>query len=320
MTADLDPGAAGDSGATGALGAAAISGTTGTIYDIGYRGYDGPRLGRRYAIAALYLHSLKACFGIGRGGRAKIAPVGLLVLALLPAIVALGIAALTNRAGLGRELRPIRYDNYASFISTVVMLFCAAQAPELLVRDQRYQVLSLYFSRALVRVDYVMAKTAALMTALAILVLLPQALIFVGLVLSDPDVPAAFARNVPFVPPILGDGGAIAVLLGGLGLAIAAFTPRRAYATAAIIGAFILPAVVAGILVDIAPGGPARYIVLFSPPDVLEAAHAWVFGRAATDDTVIRAGLPGQLFMAVVIGAAVACLTLLVRRYQRITA
>ena len=33
---------------------------TGAIYDLGYRGYDGPRLGRRYAVATLFWASLRA--------------------------------------------------------------------------------------------------------------------------------------------------------------------------------------------------------------------------------------------------------------------
>ena len=50
---------------------------TGSIFDLGYRGYDGPRLGRRHAITTLFTQSLKWTFGIGRGGRAKIAPFAL---------------------------------------------------------------------------------------------------------------------------------------------------------------------------------------------------------------------------------------------------
>ena len=46
------------------------------------------------------------------------------------------------------------------------MLFCAAQAPELFGRDQRYGVLPLYFSRALTRSDYALAKVGGLFVAL----------------------------------------------------------------------------------------------------------------------------------------------------------
>ena len=46
--------------------------TTGTIYDIGYRHYDGPRLGRRGAVGAIVGAGLRAVFGFGRSGRSKI--------------------------------------------------------------------------------------------------------------------------------------------------------------------------------------------------------------------------------------------------------
>ena len=49
-------------------------GSGGSIYDLGYQGYSGPRLGRRSAVLALFTQTFRSAFGIGRGGRAKIAP------------------------------------------------------------------------------------------------------------------------------------------------------------------------------------------------------------------------------------------------------
>ncbi|HEX6138849.1 MAG TPA: ABC transporter permease, partial [Candidatus Limnocylindria bacterium] len=73
---------------------AARESATGAIYDLGYRGYDGPRLGRSAAVATLFWHSLRAAFGWGRSGRSKIVPWGLTAFALAPAVVAAAIAAL----------------------------------------------------------------------------------------------------------------------------------------------------------------------------------------------------------------------------------
>ena len=121
------------------------SGPGGSIYDLGYQGYSGPRLGRQHAIRALFAHTLRSAYGIGRGGRAKIVPFGLAALPLLIAVIGIGIAALAKQAGeLGsivEESSPIRYSAFAGLISTFVILFCAAQGPELLGRDQRYGVL-----------------------------------------------------------------------------------------------------------------------------------------------------------------------------------
>ena len=47
----------------------------GVIHDLGYRGYDGPRLGRAQIVRALTWHSFRSAFGIGRGVKGKIIPV-----------------------------------------------------------------------------------------------------------------------------------------------------------------------------------------------------------------------------------------------------
>ena len=72
-------------------------------------------------------------------------PFGLAALPLLIAVIGVGIVALAKQAGeLGsivEESSPIDYDGFFDLISTFVILFCAAQGPELLGRDQRYSVL-----------------------------------------------------------------------------------------------------------------------------------------------------------------------------------
>ncbi len=153
--------------------------TTGSIYDLGYRGYDGPRLGRRHAVAALVRHSMRSVFGIGRSGRAKILPAFCLGLPALIALILVGIRAL---AGAGAAARRARRSSPATtgctrIVAVFPILFVAAQAPELLGRDQRYRVLTLYFSRALRRTDYALAKLAALSVGVLAILLLPQLLL-----------------------------------------------------------------------------------------------------------------------------------------------
>ena len=57
----------------------------GVIHDLGYRGYDGPRLGRGQIVRALTWHSFRSSFGIGRGVKGKIIPVLAFVAMCLPA-------------------------------------------------------------------------------------------------------------------------------------------------------------------------------------------------------------------------------------------
>ena len=308
-------------GGSPAAGSASATANPGNIYDLGYQGYDGPRLGRRHAVWALYVYSLRGTFGIGRSGRAKLAPFGFAFLALLPALIAVGVTALLTQAGRPPGIEsPIGYDTYLGFSLTLMILFCAAQAPELLGRDQRYHVLPLYFSRALRRADYALAKLLALWTALVLVFLAPEALIFAGRVLAARDVPAAFVDNVAAVPPILAVCASASLLLGGISLALASFTPRRAYATASIIAAFIIPPIVASIVAELASGSITRVVVLLDPTDMLDGANAWFFGRSADSEVLRAAALPDPLYAVGVITYGVVAALATLRRYMRIAA
>lgn len=307
----------------GAGGVAAAAGATpgGSIYDLGYRRYDGPRLGRRHAVLALYFYSVRGTFGLGRSGRAKVAPFGLAFLALLPALISVGITALVGQAGAGSVVEsPVRHATYLSFSATVLVLFCAAQAPELVGRDQRYNVLPLYFSRALRRSDYALTKLGALWTALAAVFLVPQLLIFAGRVLASPDIPTALAGNVGAIPPVLAVAAMIALVLGSLSLAIASFTPRRAYATAAIIATFIVPPIVAAIIAELSRGPVTIVAALLDPSDLLDAGNSVFFSASVQNDVVTAAGLPGVAVVATLAVYSIVSAAITIRRYLGISA
>lgn len=288
----------------------------GTIYDLGYRRYEGPRLGREGAVRALFEHSLRVVWGIGRGTRAKLIPMGLAVLAALPAIVALGIAAIAGQfGGSADELSPIRYETYFPYVSGIVFLFAAAQAPELLGRDQRYGTLSLYFARALRREDYVAARLAAFMLALLGLILVPQALLFVGRAIAAPDIVSAAGRDFPELPPVVAQALATAGVLGGLALTVAAFTPRRAYATAAIIAVVTAMPVVAQIGGWAARSFGGEALALVSPPHILEATNAVFFGGRIVG---VGSGIAGAWYVAAAIAVSLGSVAVLLRRYRSI--
>lgn len=299
------------------------SGPGGSIYDLGYQGYHGPRLGRRSAAVALFRHALRSAYGIGRGGRAKLAPLALAGLAVLPAVLAVGVTALLAQAGAGDELEnasPVRYETYHGLTVTLVMLFCAAQAPELFGRDQRYGVLPLYFSRALTRTDYALAKVAGLVVALLIVDLVPQAILFVGRVLVAPDPVTGLGNEAVAVPRFLLQGFLTAGLLGGMSALIAAWTPRRAYATAGIIAFSIIPPALVALVTAMTGSETATLLVLFSPGDVLDGANAWIFGSVSQNQTISALGLPGQLYVATALAVSAVAIAFTVRRYLRITA
>ena len=296
---------------------------SGSIYDLGYRGYDGPRFGRLTVTLGLLRQSLQEAYGIGRGGRAKIAPFLLLALNTLPALLAVGISALVSQAGgaaLLDEANPIRHDTYWSVTSTLVMLFCAAQAPELFGRDQRYGVLPLYFSRVLTRIDYALARTGGLFLAILIVTLTPQLLLSIGAILAAPDPVTGLREELPEIPRYLAVCLLGSAVFAGVSSVVASYTPRRAYSVAAIIALFIVPPIVVSIIAALSVPDIARVLLLVSPSDVVDGVNAAVYGPLRIGgETFVIAELEGWVYVLTALVYAVGSLAIVVRRYLTVT-
>ena len=285
---------------------------TGTIYDIGYRHYDGPRLGRQGAVTAIVGAGLRAVFGLGRSGRAKALPWGLLVLALAPAVIAVAIRVLA-----GDIVELYSYDNYLWGIGALFTIFVAAQAPELVVNDMRHRVLPLYFSRPTSRIDYVAAKLASLVIGLLALTLLPVLVLFAGRVLAAADVLAALGDEAGALPSIVGSGLIHAVVLGSMGLAISSLAGRRAYAAGAVLGVFLVSGIVSAVFAE-AGSSLADLSPLLNPLAILDGTREWLFAGAVEESPVALSDLPLWVY-----GVAAALLTLiswaiLAVRYRRV--
>ena len=288
--------------------------TTGTIYDIGYRRYDGPRLGRGGAVGAVVEAGVRAVFGLGRSGRSKIIPWGAVILAVMPAVVAVAIRVLAG--DLIPEL--YNYENYLWQIGGLFGIFLAAQAPELVVNDIRSRVLPLYFSRPMSRVDYVAAKLAALALGLLSLTLVPVLVLFVGRVLATEDLLAALGDEVGSLPAIIGSGVLHAVVLASVGLAICSLASRRAFAAAAVLAVFLVGGVISEVLRE-AGGAFDDWSPFLNPLSIIDGARQWLFGGEVAESPVGSSDVPLPVF-----GAAAALLMLgswlvLALRYRRIT-
>jgi len=285
----------------------------GTIYDIGYRHYDGPRLGRRGAIGAMVSAGLRAVFGLGRSGRSKIIPWGAVVFALMPAVVAVAIRVLA-----GDLLDLYTYENYLWEIGALMPIFVAAQAPELVVNDIRHHVLPLYFSRPMGRFDYVASKVVALGLGLLSLTLVPVLLLFLGQVLAAEDVAAALGDEIGALPGILGNGLLHAVVLASLGIAICSLAARRAYAAGAVLAIFLVGGVIGAIFTE--SGGNLREIAPFvSPLAIIDGAREWLFGGAAPQSPVGASGVPLPVYGLATLVLLLISWAILALRYRRIS-
>jgi ABC-2 type transport system permease protein len=292
----------------------------GNIYDLGYRRYEGPRLGRSHAVRSLVNHSFRTTFGLGRGGRAKIAPVVFGAMAVLPSVLIVGVLTLVARLGIDRDIEGfglVGFSTYYGAISAIIALFCAAQAPELFGRDQRHGVLALYFARALRRSDYALARLLGFCLAVLALLLTPMLILFLGRVLLSTDIADAFAKNLPNVPPVLAQALVIAGLLGGMSMAVSAYTPRRAYATAGIIALFVLPGIVSSIIIELGSGTVGNLLVLLSPSSVIDGTNTLFFG-ADPDAGLFFFEFPEWTFLASAVVLTTAFVVLVVRRFVRI--
>ena len=289
--------------------------TAGSIYDLGYKRYEGARLGRRHAIWALYIYSVRGVFGIGRSLSSKVGPIGLAIIALLPAVVQLGVAAIAPE-----DVEVVEPEEYYESIAVVLAIFCAVVAPELVGRDQRTQTLSLYFSRALRRQDYALAKFAALVTGMLAITVIPQVIMFVGNGLAANDFGDYLQDKWRDLPSILGSAVLLSCLIAAIGLVIAAQTPRRAYSTVAIVAAFVLTSVVGGSLFEAADQDVGRFALLISPLHVVQGFTFWFFGATFDPETQhAKADLPGVAYAIDAALVALVMLALLLRRYGRIS-
>jgi ABC-2 type transport system permease protein len=295
----------------------------GVIHDLGYRHYDGPRLGRAAIIRALYWHSLRSAFGIGRGAKAKIVPILLFALMCLPAIV--NAIAVARTPG---HVRIVDYDTYLYRLRSLVMLiFVAAQAPELVSRDLRSHVLPLYMSRPVRRLDYPLAKFAAFTAACLLVLEIPLILLYLGTIVSASGGSAIWAQTRALIPGML-IALLWAVLLAAIGLVLASLTGRRAYATGIIAIYLFLTWTLSSILVGIAQqgffppgaGAPlgARLGGLISPFTVLDGVRLWLGGTSPGPNPA--PGSVGFLYGIMFLALLAVSLAGLAARYRKVGA
>jgi ABC-2 type transport system permease protein len=287
--------------------------TTGQVFDLGYQPYRGPRQGRVRACLALYTNSLKTAFGIGRGGRAKIFPWSMLGISIIPAFIGIGIAALLNQ-----RLAIFRFENWLDITALILTLFSAVVAPELLCPDRRNRVLNLYFAHAITRLDYAAMKGAALMTALLVMTLVPQVVLFLGYAFADRDTVAYVRANAAVLPRVLVAAVTVSLFLGMIALAIASLTPRRILAAGATVAVFLISTATATALWATFESGPARLLMLVSLAELPFAATSWIFGTAYGPQSLAeQTDLPGALLFALTFAYGAAAAALLAWRYAR---
>ncbi|MEV7690215.1 ABC transporter permease [Streptomyces bungoensis] len=286
------------------------------IHDIGYRGYDGPRLGRAYARRSLYSQSLRGAYGLGRSVKSKVLPMLLFAVMCVPAAIMVAVAVATKAHDL-----PLAhaYTRYAIVTQAVISLYVAAQAPQAVSRDLRFKTVPLYFSRPIETADYVRAKFAALASALLILTGAPLLVMYVGSLLAK----MGFAHQSEQFAQGLVTVALLSLLFAGIGLVIAAVTPRRGFGIAAVIAVLTISYGAVSTLQAIADAqgsaGAVPWIGLFSPVTLIDGVQSAFFGgRSSFPGGVGPSHGEGAVYVLVVLGLIAACYALLIRRYKKV--
>jgi ABC-2 type transport system permease protein len=284
----------------------------GAIHDIGYRHYDGPRLGTSYIRRSLFVETLRGAFGLGRSARSKIMPFLLLSVMVLPAIV-VGIVA----GYFGFDELPLGYTEYVITMQVAVTVFLGSQAPAVMSRDLRFRVAPLYFSRPLSRQQYVQAKYAGMAAALLLLTGLPLTLLLAGALLAE----MPLGEQLPDYLRAMGGAVLYALVLAGIGLVVAAMTPRRGVGVAAVVGVLLVLSGVQGAVRAMASelGNDtfSGYTGLLSPYTLVDGVVSGILGA----DASVGDGPPGALgvvvFTAVTVLLVSGCYAALVARYRK---
>lgn len=285
---------------------------TGAIHDIGYRHYDGPRLGAAYIRRSLFVETLRGAYGLGRSARSKVMPLLLLAVMVLPAVV---IGIVTGYFGL--PSLGLGYTEYVISLQVAVTIFLGSQSPAVMSRDLRFRVAALYFSRPLSRRQYVQAKYAGMAAALFLLIGLPITLLLAGALLAE----LPLGDQLPDYLRAMAGAALYALVLAGVGLVVAAMTPRRGLGVAAVVGVLLvlsgLQATVMAMADEFGNATFSGYTGLISPYTLVDGVVTGVLGAESS----IGQGPPGAVgaavFTAVLVLLVVGCYAALVARYRK---
>ena len=292
---------------------------TGAVYDLGYEPFEGERRGRSGARKAVYFDGIRRALGLRRKARRKVMPWGLLILAIVPTIVAVGVSFMIP-AGTADAIDLARQNSdFFLLAGTITMLFTALAAPELLVPDRKDGVLSMLASRPLTAADYLGSRFASLVTVVGAFMIMPQLVLFFGQAASDPD---GFFRGLvnaaDTLPKIVAVASVYAIAYVPLGFVIASLSNRKAIATASYLAVMIALSGFAEALVRESNITGGRWMALLAPINTADAANVWIFGGSNPESLLVAADIsPAVGILALVaVGAALSMFSL--HRYRRL--
>lgn len=293
----------------------------GEVFDRGYAHYEGKRRGRRGAITSLIGYSMKRAMGIRKSWTAKVMPFILYVAAAIPLIVMIGVMAVMRSMGefadLGNFREILSYSAYFSAIFSMLGLFVAICAPEMICVDRHERTLPLYFSRAINRSDYVFAKIVAMTLLAMTMTALPGALLWLGRQLTEEQARQAMVDNAGDLGKIMILGTLTSLMYGTIGLMISSFTNRKGVAIAIIlIGFLVLAGVAHGLSAALADYDWSRWLLLLDATVVVTALSDHFFDDISGNVFIERLDVSQSEAILVMLGISLVAALVLRWRYS----
>ncbi|MGB7449053.1 MAG: hypothetical protein WA892_08000 [Ornithinimicrobium sp.] len=282
------------------------------IHDLGYRTYDGARLETQAIARSLFVTGVQHAYGIGRSGKAKALPLGMLALSLFPAVI---IVAVMVVSGFGGNF--VDYSTYSGSTFVLIVVFTAGQSPVLFTRDLRSGSIVLYLARPLSPTWFALVRWASLVTAIFVFTVVPVLLLYAGALAAEADAGQQTADLLQAIVGLL----VLAAVLATISGLVSAFTLRRGLAVGAVIVALLVSngfvSAVKAIAATQGNDALGQWIGLLSPFTLVDGLNAALLDGTAfyplSPDSPIMTTAYAATVMLVLVGGG----WLLIRRYYR---
>lgn len=296
---------------------AAVS-AEGTVYDLGYTPHEGARLGRRAAVRAMVVDGSRRALGLRRKAWVKVLPWALIAAAIVPAAWVVALTFVVSGFSL-EDAGP--FGDPAEFfelIGMLAMFFVALAAPTLLIPDRQHGVLAIYASRPVRAADYLLARGVALVALTSLFILIPHAILYLGIsALYVDGFRAGLVEHGAEIPEILGTTAAYVIGYGAPAFLVALFVRRVVIAS----GVYLLIMFITMSLLEAMPRATdllvfkvlAPFALVWNPLSVRD----WLFDREPEQWALDRVGLEPWVGAVAIVVIALVTAVIAHRRYRR---
>jgi ABC-2 type transport system permease protein len=279
------------------------------IRDIRYGTYAGERRGRGAAVLSLARWGALRSLGARRGWKAKAVPITLILLAIAPAVIVLGVRALfADQTGIDLT-DALPFSGYQAIIGVVILLFAGITTPELLCPDRRDGMLQLYFSTAVSRGEYLAGRVIGAIVPLLLVTMVPMLVLYAGILVFEEHPVGYLEDNWAELPRIVAAGVILALYYGLVGLAVSSLTGRRAFAIGGYLLLLVAPTVLSALLQEAFSGAEELDLISLSTLPIGFAGEIFPDARDEIPNSL------GEFAVAYLVVVAAAVVVLL-RRYR----